>query len=176
MNVQEITVNTRRQFKEYEFDDVKMTAILDKGESAAQARQELLSLCLGESAHMFNQDLKLTYSNEVEGKTMAEELNIEEPAKEEKKPAKKAAAAKKPAKKKATKKAKKAVTYDRALDVHKKEMGKLLDSIEPTWRKKFLDLAKELSVEFNGKDFLDDKGNVLEEFRTELSTAFSSRI
>lgn len=177
MKVQEITVNTRRQVKEYEFDEVKMVAILEDADSPAEVRENLLALCLGKteakapeyvSVEEANKEIKEMARNSLPEAALAEDSAAKPPAKK--------VAKKKTTKKKVVKKKAKTIAYDRTLDVHKKEMGKLLDSIEPSWRKKHLDTAKELSIEFNQKEFLDDKGSVLESFRNELSAAFASRL
>jgi len=92
----------------------------------------------------------------------------EEPAKEE--PAKEEPIKEEPAKAEPAKKAKpsKAIAYDRNSDVHKKHFGAMLDKHFPNWRKELMTKAVTASKTLEGKDFMDNTGNLLPEFEKEL--------
>lgn len=99
---------------------------------------------------------------------VVEEQKKEEPVVVEEKPKKK---------KTTTKKVKvKYTPYDRSLDVHKKEFAKVLDENFPEWRKKYLAEAKDLSIQMEGEDFMDSRGEVLDTFKEAMVHVFGQRI
>lgn len=64
----------------------------------------------------------------------------------------------------------KVTSYDRNLDLHKKLVAELLDANYPNWRAN-PSKAKEASVKLEGKEFLDNEGIILPEFKTAFAEA-----
>lgn len=64
----------------------------------------------------------------------------------------------------------KVTAYDRNLDLHKKLVAELLDANYPNWRAN-PSKAKEASVKLEGKEFLDNEGIILPEFKTAFAEA-----
>lgn len=62
----------------------------------------------------------------------------------------------------------KATAYNRKDDMHKTIVGKMLTKAFPDWKKKLLKNAQEASKKMEGKDFLDNEGNVLATFEKEF--------
>ena len=111
------------------------------------------------------QDFDAEYEDDLEG----DEDEEEEAPKPKKKTSSKATGVETSAKK-ATKKKGKVTPYDREKELHKKIVGEMLDEAKPKWDKN-ADLVKRsriASKNFDGEDFLDSEGSVLEDFRKEF--------
>lgn len=92
-----------------------------------------------------------------------EEEDPEEENEEEEKPKK--ASKTSSASSKAGKKTK-ASTYDRANETHKSILSNMLkEELGATWKKQ-ADAAKAASIAMDGEDYLDNEGEMLEEFKT----------
>lgn len=90
---------------------------------------------------------------------------MEEAPKKEEKPKKKAPAKKKEEAPK--KEAPKAELYNRELKSHTSDMAKLLDEVCPEW-KSDIPKAKQLSVDLNGEEFRNKKGEILDSFKEKV--------
>ena len=79
----------------------------------------------------------------------------------------KKASAKSDTKKGGSKKRGQAQTYSREIEQHKEIFGRVLASANPDWKKsqKTKDLARKASEEMDGENFLDDKGEVIPQFK-----------
>lgn len=64
----------------------------------------------------------------------------------------------------------KSTVYDRNLDLHKKLVAELLDASYPNWKAN-PSKAKEASIKLEGKEFLDNEGIILAEFKALFAEA-----
>lgn len=72
---------------------------------------------------------------------------------------------------------KKAQTYNRGIEQHKEIFSKLLGSINPSWKQsdKTKALAKSASSDMEGKEFLDENGEVVATFKVAVSKIFKPK-
>lgn len=195
MKIFEVRVDLTRQLKQYESDKIGVSAVLEEGEDVHTAINALRDVCLGKLV----QGLKGGDKVEVEVTTVDKnqvELPIQEPTPAKPKPKAKA----KPeqvrvetpkveevkveevkvevkAEPKVKVKAKE-ISYDRGSDLHKKHVGKLLDSLYSDWRKdvKKLEAAKKVSIAMEGRNFMDASGEIVDSFRKEFTSEMMNEL
>jgi hypothetical protein len=146
MKVIEVRVDATLRKAEYESEKVGVTAIVEETEDYRNVIQELKDFIYGKKTS--DKKTKTSVVKEEIQETAKEEIKVEEiptPVKKEKK----------------TKE--KFETYDRANQVHKKLMSKILDEKYPNWES---DTSKAAAASrmMVGENFLDKEGNILQEF------------
>lgn len=187
MQVTEVKFNRRYKVAEYEHEDYTLTAILEKGDKPVAAMASLkadVALAFGgmaeesapepveEKPAKEKKAKKAPEPEEEEIDPEAEEMGedseeeeIEEEVEEEK-PAK----AKKASKKKAQ-------TYSRSSEQHKEILSTVLKAVAPDWKKteEGKANAKKTSMEMEGEEFLDENGEVLESFKSQVKKMMSKK-
>lgn len=100
-------------------------------------------------------------------------------AEEDEKPAKKGSKGSKPAAESKGKKGfkKKPQKYARSLEAHKEIFSAILKEVAPNWKKTDASkaLAKSVSQKLEGKDFLDDNGEVASDFKALVKKHMASK-
>lgn len=176
MKVETITISRRKPAEQYGYWEATMVANISEGEDSFQAGVALKERV----AALLNDGPKPT-APEAKNEKAKEEPKAKEEVKEEPKkrgPKKKAAAKKETpkeepkAKEEEPKKApaKAAVSYDRTIGSHKKELASIFDELRPGWNKdkELASICKGISEEVNGKPIFDETGEILESFKEEV--------
>lgn len=63
---------------------------------------------------------------------------------------------------------KKPQVYNRSIEQHRAIFSRCLGSVKPDWKEKLKEKAKKVSETLEGKNFLDENGEVLPEFKAEV--------
>jgi hypothetical protein len=192
MKIFEARVELTRQLKQYESDKVGLSGVIEDGDNVLECIEVLKQLCLGNQVDNIpgggksevslkqlelpiekapiaakkapttkkatEEKPKVEEAKVEEASTKAEETKVEEPKKKKAAPASKF------------------IVYDRQNDLHKKHVGTLLDNNFHGWRKddKLKEICKNVSVQLEGKDLMDSKGEILQSFIEELVKAVKS--
>lgn len=188
MNITNLKVEVKRQYSEFEIDTIGVNALLGEGDDLQSSIKELYGIL--DQNYSVHRQGKTVYKKSETGtveKTVSKNAKVEEEVKEEEvtpKKEKKTTPKKEkeeevkeeapveteeetPKKEKKTKAKRvlKGTAYDRAIDLHKKLLGEMLDSNLKGWRAKpLITKCQEASAQMNGEEFLDTEGNVLSSF------------
>ena len=171
MKITTMTFTRRMPKEQYGYEELTCTVEVSAEENSVEIVNELKAF------------VNLAVSDEVVAKTGNEKISSviseekievvkdkespEKPKKAEK--AVKAENAEKPKKEKPSKNA----SYDRNKDSHKAIFVAYLASKFPDWKKDKAALAKEISINLEGTDFLDESGKILPSFTAEMDKALS---
>lgn len=164
MKITEITYGKKFNLGNYESEEYRLTAVLDEDENTIGAIAALkLEVIEAQSGVTFKVEAsepepvmkpkpkkaKKVIDEPIPDETGESDPEIQDPAPKAKKKFKK-----------------KATTYDRANEIHKKLFSASLAEIAPSWKSTDAGKAKakQLSRDSDGVDFLDDDGDVLESF------------
>jgi outer membrane biosynthesis protein TonB len=192
MKLKEITYTRKYNLGNYESEDYTITAVIEKGDDELSVFEDLKALIKAASAGGGGtpEEAEEEVEEEVEEEEIVEEdeedeeeeiveedeedeVEEDEEEVEEEKP--KRATKKAPTSKKSFKK--KPEVYQRTNSTHKDIFAETLKTVAPDWKKTTASKAKakEASLEMEGKDFLDDKGNVLAAFKTAVKKLMSGK-
>jgi hypothetical protein len=154
MKVEKVNYVRRTPKEEYGFLEITLEAQLEKSDD--------ISECLNQLKEIVDTHNNPSESVKKKGAHNGKENSIEKELsqKDDEKSVKEVVAKKK--------KKSKSSAYDRKNDLHKKLVAEYLDGAYPNWKETKSERAQVVSVKMNGKDFLNDEGEMLEEFKIEF--------
>jgi hypothetical protein len=176
----------RKNLGNYEHEEVSLSATPDEGQSGIEILKELKEIVdsflnskdaggtdLSQKPKSVEKENKNGSKKESSKKVVKEESSEEEISEEvdeeDSDSSDEDTEEELPKKKKATKKTKAKVTvYERSNTLHQKILGEYLDDNLPGWTKKYAKQSRTTSNKMEGKDFLDQDGEILESFGSDF--------
>jgi DNA polymerase III gamma/tau subunit len=193
VKITEVKYMRRYNLGNYEHEEIAISAVLDEGEdhfaAIANLKSDVASAQKGEASE---HSAAIAAAGEPASKPVKEkkspkkkaeeepseeaeendetEQDIEESEEEEAEEEEEKPAAKKSFKKKPQ-------VYSRASEQHKEILSKVLSSVAPDWKKtpESKEKAKGASQKMEGKEFLDESGEVLESFTAEVKKIMTGK-
>lgn len=177
MKVTEASLIKRYNTGDFEYEEYSLVAQLDEEESASAAllflKEEIKTAYAGKAIEKQKEEGPKNDSAPKKKKaSKKKETEVAEP--EETEEAEEVAAEETPKKKK---KKVSPQTYDRTNEKHKAILSGILKSVAPNWKKSdaLVKKAKRLSKEMQGKDFLDDNGEIYKSFKNTVKKYMSAK-
>jgi len=180
MRVSEVKFTKRYNVGNYEHEEYSLNAVLEEDENHVEAMSQLKADVIAAYTEEKSTVKKSTKKaaaavvEEEEEETTETETSDEEDTAEEVEEEPVLAAKKGKAKKTFKKKAQ---VYQRSNDTHKELFSGVMNAVAPAWKKttESKAKAKEVSMKFEGVDFLDENGSVLETFKAAVKKAMSKK-
>jgi DNA-binding protein H-NS len=162
MKVKLVSYLKRKNLGNYEHEQIRLVAELEKGDTVSETisfLKEEAEKHLGQSVETVNSDFetKKAHTTESPKSEMVAEQDVAKPKKASKKSPKN-----------------KNVPYSRDITLHTDLVKGLFTKHFPNWRKDLLVQAKQASIDLVGTDLLDEEGNVLESFEKILVEKMNS--